>query len=221
MMASSAMTYAHTPAWFASHADIRTDGYALLAALLRQPSSENLIPILQSLRWDGALPEKMGRALEALHQAAQNCPPGVLEKEYHNLFIGLGSGELIPYASWYRNNTLASLALASLRADLARLGIVTQADSHESEDQAGAVCEIMALLSHMGNSISDKAQADFFRQHVASWMITFFEDLQSAKAADFYRTVGSFGRCFLECEHEYLKYWTDRNKQEVHHGNGI
>lgn len=215
MMTTLIKTNPPPSAWFAAHANIRTDGYVILAALLRQPAAENLIPILQSLKWNEALPEKTGLALEALRRAAHNCAHDTLGKEYHHLFVGLGAGELVPYASWYRNGTLASAALAFLRADLIRLGIVSQTDSHETEDQAGTICEIMALLSRMENGFCGNAQLDFFQQHVISWMITFFEDLQSAKAADFYRVVGSFGKCFLECEHEYLKYWTVGNKREV------
>jgi TorA maturation chaperone TorD len=39
---------------------------------------------------------------------------------------------------------------------------------------------------------------------MASWMTTFFEDLQSARSAEFYRRVGLFGKCFFESEREYL-----------------
>jgi TorA maturation chaperone TorD len=220
-MMTLTMTRSNTPAWYTAHAKIRTDGYVILAALLRQPSAEGLIPILQNLKWDESLPEKVNRALEALRLAAHDRQPHALEKEYEQLFVGLGAGELVPYASWYLDGILASSALASLRADLMRLGIVSQADSHEPEDQAGALCEVMALLSRNGKSIPEAAQADFFKHHVASWMITFFEELQSAKAADFYRTVGLFGRHFLEFERDYLKHITDRKKQEVQDGTGI
>ena len=56
------------------------------------------------------------------------------------------------------------------------------------------------------NDVPYATQARFFQQHIASWMTTFFKDLESAKSAGFYRVVGSFGSCFLESESEYLKY---------------
>lgn len=112
---------------------------------------------------------------------------------------------MIPYASWYREKKIQSIPLVSLRSDLPRLGIVRQADSHEFEDHAGALCETMALISQKPNGTSYETQASFFQQHIASWMGSFFKDLQSAKSAGFYRAVGLFGLCFLESESQYLK----------------
>ena len=53
------------PSGFAPYADIRTDGYVVLASLLEQPPSENLRAILQNLQWDEAIPEQLGHALSS------------------------------------------------------------------------------------------------------------------------------------------------------------
>ena len=201
----SVMKYMDAPAWFASHANIRTDGYVMLASLLGQPPSEDLLNILQNLQWDEAIPEKLNNALRALRQACDDYPPAAIGEEFNRLFLGLGSGEIIPYASWYRGKKIQSLPLATLRSDLMPLGIVRRDESHESEDHAGVLCEIMALISQQPNNIPTATQAGFFHRHIASWMMAFFKDLQSAKSAEFYRTVGLFGSCFLESENEYLK----------------
>jgi TorA maturation chaperone TorD len=129
-----------------------------------------------------------------------------MEEEFDKLFVGLGCGEMVPYASWYREKKIQSSSLASLRSDLIHLGIVRQEENHESEDHAGALCEIMALISQEANNVPYAAQAKFFHRHMALWMIAFFGDLQAAKSAVFYRSVGLFGGCFLEFEKEYLKY---------------
>ena len=190
--------------WFAAHATIRTDGYVMLASLLGQTPSEDLLNILRNLHWDEAPSEPLDRALGALRRAAYDYSLDALKDEFNKLFVGLGSGEIVPYASWYREKKIQSTPLASLRSDLMELGIVRQTDCHESEDHAGALCEIMAILSQKANDIPHAAQAGFFHRHVAPWMMTFFEDLQSAKSAEFYRVVGLFGSCFLEIESEYL-----------------
>ena len=127
-----------------------------------------------------------------------------MKEEFDRLFVGLGCGEMIPYASWYREKMIQSMPLVSLRSDLVRLGIVRQSDNHETEDHAAALCEVMAIISRDSNGSSHRTQADFFQQHVASWMGSFFKDLQSAKSAGFYRTVGLFGSSFLEFECRYL-----------------
>lgn len=200
----SAMKTMAAPGWFAAHATVRTDSYVMLASLLGQTPSEELLNILRNLHWDEALPEKLGHALGALRRAAHDYSPAALGDEFNKLFVGLGSGEMVPYASWYREKKIQSSPLASLRSDLIELGIVRQTGCHESEDNAGALCEIMAIISQKPNDTPYAAQVGFFHRHIAPWMMTFFKDLQSAKSADFYRTVGLFGSCFLETESEYL-----------------
>jgi TorA maturation chaperone TorD len=201
----SVMKTMDAPGWFAAYATVRTDSYVMLASLLGQTPSEELLNILRNLHWDEALPEKLDHALGALRQAAHDDSPAALEDEFNKLFVGLGSGEMVPYASWYRGKMIQSSPLASLRSDLIELGIVRQTGCHESEDHAGALCEIMAIISQKPNDIPYAAQARFFHRHIAPWMMTFFKDLQSAKSADFYRAVGSFGSCFLEFERKYLE----------------
>jgi TorA maturation chaperone TorD len=191
--------------WFAAHATVRTDSYVMLASLLGQTPSEELLNIVRNLHWNEALPETLDHALGALRQAAHDYPLAMLEGEFNKLFVGLGTGELVPYASWYRGKKIQSSPLASLRSDLIELGIVRQTGCHESEDHAGALCEIMAILSQNPCDVPHAAQAKFFHRHIAPWMMTFFKDLQSAKSAEFYRMVGLFGSCFLETESRYLE----------------
>jgi TorA maturation chaperone TorD len=191
--------------WFASHANIRTDMYVTLAALLVSPPSEEHLNVLGHLQWDEDISERMHKALGTLRVASGDYQADVVEHEYNKLFVGLGCGEVIPYASWYREKMIQSLPLASLRSDLFHLGIVRQAENHDSEDHAGALCEIMAIISDESNDVPYESQAKFFEQHIAPWMMAFFKDLESAKSARFYRVVGSLGSCFLESEREYLK----------------
>jgi TorA maturation chaperone TorD len=193
------------PAGFAPYADIRTDGYVVLASLLGQPPSDDLRVILQNLKWDEAIPEQLDHALTALRRAGRDYSLAAMKEEFNRLFVGLGCGEMIPYASWYREKMMQSLPLVPLRSDLIRLGIVRQSDNHEPEDHAAALCEVMAIISRKSNGCSYSSQADFFQQHIASWMGSFFQDLQSAKSAGFYRAVGLFGLCFLEFEGRYLQ----------------
>ncbi len=151
------------------------------------------------------VPEELDQALQGLRQAGCTCPLAALVEEYDQLFVGLGCGQMVPYASWYKDKRIQSMPLVSLRSDLIRLGIVRQRECHESEDHAAALCEIMALISRKAMDLTLAAQADFFQEHIAWWLPTFFKDLQSAKGAEFYRKVGLFGSCFMEFEGEYLE----------------
>lgn len=192
-------------AWYTPHAHIRTDAYVLLATLLNVAPTEELLDIVRDLRWNDDLPETMQEALAGMNKASNTCPQESIADEFQRLFVGLGSGEIIPYGSWYREKMIQSAPLAAIRADLIRLGIVRKSDTFESEDHAGALCEIMALLSNPENEIPENEQAAFFENHITSWMPEFFNDLQAVKNTEFYRTVGRFGHCFLEGENEYLQ----------------
>ena len=118
----SVMKTMDAPGWFAAHATVRTDSYVMLASLLGQTPSEELLNILRNLHWDEALPETLDHALGALRQAAHDYSLAALEDEFNKLFVGLGSGEMVPYASWYREKKIQSTPLASLRSDLIRTG---------------------------------------------------------------------------------------------------
>jgi TorA maturation chaperone TorD len=190
--------------WFAPYAAIRSDCYAMLASLLGQAPSEETIGILQNLQWDDAIPGKLDKTLSKLCRAACLCASAGIKAEFNRLFVGMGCGEMLPYASWYRERMIQASPLASLRSDLMRLGFVRYPGTYESEDHAAALCEAMALLSRKTGGVSPAAQADFFKKHIASWMMRFFLDLRLAKSAEFYRVVSTFGGCFLESESEYL-----------------
>jgi TorA maturation chaperone TorD len=198
------MTKNDVPVWFVSYANVRTDIYVVLASLLSRAPADDLMEVLQNLTWDSTIPQNLDEALAALKQAGHTCDWAAAADEFNRLFVGLGCGEMVPYASWYLEKKIQSLPLALLRSDLMKLGIVRQADSHESEDHVGALCEIMAIITQKQGAIPREAQAEFFRKHLDPWMVSFFRDLQSAKSAGFYRTVGRFGMCFLECENNYL-----------------
>jgi TorA maturation chaperone TorD len=200
----SVLNNPNTVGWFAAYAPIRTDCYVMLASLLGQAPSGEVIGILQNLQWDDAIPGKLDRALGRLRQEACEGVRAEIEAEFNRFFVGMGCGEMVPYASWYRERMIQASPLASLRADLMRLGIAKQPDSYESEDHAGALCEVMALLSSETNGIPHAVQAEFYEKHVGPWMMWFFKDLRSAKNSRFYRAVASFGSCFLESEGEYL-----------------
>ena len=45
-------------------------------------------------------------------------------------------------------------------------------------------------------------QRQFFEKHMAPWIGRFFADLEGARAAEFYRHVGTVGRLFVEIENQ-------------------
>jgi TorA maturation chaperone TorD len=197
--------YQYESGWHTPFASIRTDSYVLLAAFLNGPPTQDLLNLGRHLQWNDDIPEKLHLALSAFSQACRRCPAESFAAEFQRLFVGLGRGDLVPYGSWYLEEMIQSAPLAAIRSDLQKLGIVKQTDSFESEDHAGVLCEIMALVSLPSNGVPAVEQADFFERHLTPWMMRFFKDLQSVDHAEFYRSVGVFGSSFLEAESEYLR----------------
>jgi TorA maturation chaperone TorD len=181
----------------------RADVYRLLGALLAGPPGTELLDVLRNIQPEPAPDgEAMTAAWQALKAAAEQAEPGMLEEEYFNLFIGLGRGEVVPFASYYIHGFLMEKVLASLRGELAGLGIERRQGVAEPEDHIAALCEVMAMIiSSHGLQLDQSA---FFESYVASWAGRFFEDLGKAGAADFYRAVSQLGQAFLEVEQRYF-----------------
>jgi TorA maturation chaperone TorD len=178
--------------------------FALLARLLAAPPDAALLTRLHDLRGDPHDGTPLGRACAALADAAASAEPARLEREFFDLFIGLGRGELQPYASYYLTGFLHDRPLAALRADLRRLGIARAPGVSEPEDHIAFLCETLSGLiagTFPAAAAGDPQAADaFFARHLRPWAGRFFADLEAAQAARFYRPVGALGRTAIEIE---------------------
>ncbi|AMA57498.1 molecular chaperone TorD family protein [Bradyrhizobium sp. CCGE-LA001] len=181
----------------------RAQEYALLATLLSVPPSKRLLDQLAALGGDAT---PLGRAHAALADAAARAIPREVEREYFDLFVGLGRGELLPYASYYLTGFLNERPLSRLRADLTKLGIERIANNSEPEDHAAILCEIMSGLADGCLDAPSEAQRAFFDKHVSPWMGRLFADMEGAGNARFYRAVGALGRTFIEIETEAFTF---------------
>jgi TorA maturation chaperone TorD len=173
--------------------------YALLAVLLARAPDADMLARLARLRGDAS---PLGLAHAALAEAAATTTVERAEREYFNLFIGIGRGELLPYGSYYLTGFLNERPLARLRDELARLGIERVEGNSEPEDHAAILCEIMAGLASRRFPAPAGAEREIFEQHLAPWIGRFFADLEQAEAADFYRRIGTLGRVFMTIETE-------------------
>src|SRR5262249_47026293 len=142
----------------------RANEYALLATLLSSAPSNVLLEQLAQLSGDAT---PIGRAHAALAEAASESVAAEIEREYFSLFVGLGRGELLPYASYYLTGFLNERPLSRLRADLTALGIERIEGNSEPEDHAATLCEIMAGLSAGRFERPHEVQRAFFEKHVA------------------------------------------------------
>jgi TorA maturation chaperone TorD len=184
---------------FADVDTARANEYALLSLLLARSPDSDLLGRLSELRGDAS---PLGLAHAALGEAASRIDAEQVEREYFDLFIGLGRGELLPYGSYYLTGFLHERPLARLREHLAKLGIERAPGQAEPEDHAAILCEIMAGLASRRLPAPPGSDREVFEAHLVPWIGRFFSDLERAETADFYRRVGTLGRVLIEIETE-------------------
>ncbi|HYF55353.1 MAG TPA: molecular chaperone TorD family protein [Salinarimonas sp.] len=175
----------------------RAAEYDLLAVLLGRAPGRETLAALADLQGDAS---PLGMAHIALAQAAAEADPAALQQEYFDLFIGVGRGELLPYASYYLAGFLYERPLARVREDLARLGIERVERLSEPEDHLAILCETMAGLADGRFEAEAGADKAFHERHLKPWAARFFADLAISPSARFYRRVAEVGALFMEIE---------------------
>jgi TorA maturation chaperone TorD len=176
----------------------RAATYHLLANLLQAPPENTILRILGNLT-----PENFDRsggpivqAWKQLAIAARGTDPELIRKEFHELFIGMTRGEILPYASWYLTGFLMEKPLAEIRKDLVSIGIKRHDNVREPEDHIAALFEVMTLLIRR----NDDRQSLFFNRHIATWAQRLFSDIAKSNRADFYRSVACLAAEFVILE---------------------
>jgi TorA maturation chaperone TorD len=177
----------------------RAAEYALLAALLSHSPDANMIEQLARLSGDAT---PLGAAHASLSSAAASMNPERIEREYFDLFVGLGGGELFPYASYYLTGYLHGRPLARIRETLKQIGLERTEGQSEPEDHVAVLFEVMAGLASGRIIAPGGTDRTIFENHLKPWTGRFFSDLEHARSATFYKCVGSLGRIFMEIETE-------------------
>ena len=186
---------------------LRADLYAMLAQVLSSPPTREFLDNAAKLSGDGS---ELGEGITALARVAGATRPETAEREFNALFVGLGRGELLPYASFYLTGFLNEKPLARLRGHMAEFGIERSLANKEPEDHIATLCEIMSGLIRgtFGAALSVEDQHAFFNTHIATWAGHFFTDLEAAEGSVFYAPVGKIGRAFMEIEIEAFRMET-------------
>ncbi len=184
----------------------RANYYYLLSLILSAPPTSDTLQKIGSMGVPAAQAvNPFLTQLNSLAMAARSGPDlNALDDEYHDLFIGVGRGELVPYGSWYITGMLMDKPLSLLRQDIKALGIQRVPTTREPEDHIAALMDIMGIVIESGDEFPFKAQQTLFTRHLQPWARQFFKDLTQARTAEFYIKVGEFGVEFIDFETEYL-----------------
>ncbi len=178
---------------------LRAAEYGLLSLLLGKAPDADTLRRVATLKGDAS---DLGIAHIELAAAAAATDDRAASKEFFDLFIGLGRGELLPYASYYLTGFLHERPLARVRDDLRGLGIERAGISREPEDHIAILLEVMAGLARDDFEAEFAEQARFFERHLKPWAARMFADLEMSQSVRFYRAVGRVGRVFMELESE-------------------
>ncbi|MEE4189672.1 MAG: molecular chaperone TorD family protein [Roseobacter sp.] len=183
---------------------LRADLYNFIGLLLARPAGEMLLEQTAALSGDES---PLGDAIAGLARVAKASTPKGVEREFNALFIGLGRGELLPYASYYLTGFLNEKPLAKLRQDMAALRVTRADNVFEPEDSMASLMETMAglIVGRFGEPADIDKQKTFFNNHIAPWATHFFTDLEAAKGSVLYASVGAVGREFMAIEREAFR----------------
>lgn len=183
---------------------LRADFYNFLGLLLASPPDHILLSQVVGLTGDDT---DLGQAIKAMSRVAKVTKPAAAEREFNALFIGLGRGELLPYASFYLTGFLNEKPLAQLRNDMAVRQITRAQNVFEPEDNIASLMEMMAgmIVGRFGAPASLEDQKAFWNKHIGPWAAHFYSDLEAAENSVFYASVGTAGRVFMEIEREAFR----------------
>ena len=182
-----------------SEEQLRADMYSFLASLLRAEPSEDLVKQLTNLDSDNS---PIGKSIKTLSKLASSLDLPTIRDEYVKIFIGVGRGEILPFASYYLTGFLKDKPLAKLRNDMKEIGIELAENVKEPEDHVASLFDMMSglILGKFNKKFSIGEQKDFFNKHLNPWVDLLMRDIESSKIAVFYSPVGTIGREFIEIE---------------------
>ena len=178
---------------------LRADMYSFLANLLRAEPSAELVNQLTKLESDES---PIGKSIKTLSKLASSLDLPTIRDEYVRIFIGVGRGEILPFASYYLTGFLKDKPLAKLRNDMKEIGIELAENVKEPEDHIASLFDMMSglILGKFSKKFSIGEQKEFFNKHLASWVDLLMRDIESSRIAVFYSPIGTIGREFMEIE---------------------
>jgi TorA maturation chaperone TorD len=181
----------------------RAEVYGLLAALYYAAPSGALHDSLKVAVTEAPVP---GAVLEAawseLIAAARARSTDDIAREYDALFGGVGKPEVYLFGSHYLSGFLNEKPLASLRDDLASLGLGRDEAMSETEDHVAYLFEVMRyLIAGDDMAVANLTrQREFFAVHLMPWGPAMCDSVMAHPKSGFYAALAAFTRVFVDVE---------------------
>lgn len=181
----------------------RAELYGLLARLWLAPPDDAL---LQQFGVAVTQPAADGAVLAApwhdLVATLRATTAAAAAAEFSALFVGVGKPAVFAYGSYYLSGSLNEKPLATLRTDLAALGLARDPDAVETEDHVAYVFEVMRYLIAGDDAgvCNLEQQRRFFRTHVQTWLDALCEAVLAQPGARVWAAVAAFTQSFIAVE---------------------
>lgn len=176
---------------------LRATEYRMFGLLLTRPPNHETLTALARIAGDAT---PLGAAHSSLAAAAARAEPSAVARDFFELFVGVGRGKLLPYASYYLTGFLNERPLAAIRRDLGAIGLERVEGMTEPEDHLPFLLDTMAALAREDVARPAVNQKTFFLRHLEPWAGRCFVDLAEAGSTDLYRAIGEAGAVFLALE---------------------
>lgn len=173
----------------------RADLYALLARLFYAPPDAALLRLLASQNGEG----EIGAAWAALAKAAAEADPEAVREEYEEAFIGTGKAPVTLYTTAYVIKYSNETPLATLRGELANLGLARRREAREPEDHIAALCDVMRHLVAK-QEIELEEQRRFFNRWIAPAAEPLCAAIERSDKTRFYKFVAALAKSFFALE---------------------
>jgi TorA maturation chaperone TorD len=201
------MTSTPVPLYFASPQDgeeiARAELYGLLARLWLAPPDDELLSQFRVAVTEA--PEPGGHLEAPWHDlvAALRATSAIeAAQEYDVLFGGVGKPEVFLYGSYYLSGFLNEKPVATLRGDLAAMGLARDEQRAETEDHIAFGFEVMRYLI-AGDDVAVcqlEQQRRFYRQHLQPWVEKLCDAVEAHPGAATWRALAGFTRAFMQVE---------------------
>ena len=181
----------------------RAELYGLLARLWLAPPDAALLQQFQVAVTES---EVDGAALAApwhdLVAALRQTTVDAAAAEFAALFVGVGKPEVFAFGSYHLSGYLNEKPLATLRTDLAALGLTREDSTLETEDHVSYVFEVMRYLIAGDDAgvCNLEQQRRFFRKHVQTWLDSLCDAVQASPRAQVYGALAGLTRSFIAVE---------------------
>ena len=127
--------------------EARAEFYAVLSRLFANPPDAPLLAAIgASQPWPDEADNPLAMAWNRLILASQAMDADAAEQEYTDLFVGVGKSEVDLHAAHWLPSSQMEKPLATLRTDLAALGLSRQPGVTMYENNLAALLETMRIL---------------------------------------------------------------------------